>query len=129
MMTMTMRLKFAGTSADKSFTDIFHKPLNLKAQGRVLEDRTLNQEEVREPEHRAFELWSRDFQTHDMRAEELSAPGLRVPASSTAGRGSRLIEERFVEQDALSEMLEEMSLSTLLYYVLAGEGTGKDESS
>jgi hypothetical protein len=37
--------------------------------------------------------------------------------------------ESLVEQDALSEMLTEMSLSTLLYYVLAGEGTGEDESS
>jgi hypothetical protein len=35
--------------------------------------------------------------------------------------------ERLVAQDALSEMLEEMSLSTLLYYVLAGEGKIADE--
>ena len=35
--------------------------------------------------------------------------------------------ERLVEQDALSEMLEEMSLSTLLYYVLVGEGKIADE--
>ena len=32
-----------------------------------------------------------------------------------------------MEQDALSEMLEEMSLSTLLYYVLVGEGKIADE--
>ncbi len=125
---MTMRLKFAGTSADKDFTDIFWKPLNLKAQEHVLEDRTLTQQDVREPEHRALELWAHDLQAHDLRAEELSAPELPVAASSTAGRGSRLIEKR-LEQDALSEMLEEMSLSTLLYYVLVGEGRDKDESS
>ena len=35
--------------------------------------------------------------------------------------------ERLMEQDALSEMLEEMSLSTLLYYVLVGEGKIADE--
>ncbi len=91
---MTMRLKFAGVSADEGFTDIFWQPLNLKAQGNVLEDRTLVHPELREtqvraPEHRAL--------------------------------------ERLVERDALSEMLEEMSLSTLLYYVLAGEGTEMDE--
>ncbi len=35
--------------------------------------------------------------------------------------------EQLVEKDALSEMLAEMSLSTLLYYVLAGEGKIEDE--
>ena len=35
--------------------------------------------------------------------------------------------ERLVARDALSEMLEEMSLSTLLYYVLVGEGKIADE--
>lgn len=35
--------------------------------------------------------------------------------------------EKFVAQDALSEMLEEMSLSALLYYVLMGEGKVADE--
>jgi len=45
--------------------------------------------------------------------------------SSASGR----TPQRFVAQDALTEMLEEMSLSTLLYYVLAGDGRSTDESS
>lgn len=44
----------------------------------------------------------------------------RMPAKMNA-------HARLVEQDALSEMLEEMSLSALLYYVLAGEGMIADE--
>ena len=120
MMTMTMRLKFAGTSADEGFTDIFWKPLNLKAQGNVLEDKRLAHQEPRDLEVRAREPW-----TQDLRAEELPASGLSAAASAKAG----LPSQGLVEQDALSEMLEEMSLSTLLYYVLAGEGTGRDESS
>ena len=115
---MTMRLKFAGTSADESFTDIFWKPindsfgkpLNLKARGNVLEDRTSAQLERRDVEIRAQEPW----------AQGLPASGLPVAVRTREG---------FVEQDALSEMLAEMNLSTLLYYVLAGEGTDKDESS
>jgi hypothetical protein len=110
MMTMTMRLKFAGTSADESFTDIFWKPLNLRARDNVLEDRTLVHQDLRDPE-----VWAQHA-----RAEQLPASGLPV-----AERAS----QRLVEQDALAEMLEEMSLSTLLYYVLAGEGANKDESS
>ena len=103
---MTMRLKFAGTFADEGFTDIFWKPLNLKAQGNVLEDRTRNYREVG-----ASEVW-----VDDLQAERLPAAGLPV-------------SQRPVEQDALSEMLEEMSLSTLLYYVLVGEGTNTGESA
>jgi hypothetical protein len=115
MMTMTMRVKFAGTSADEGFTDIFWKSLNLKARGNVLEDRTLVHQELRDVNVRA----------RDLRAEELPATELPVAVSVSAGR----VSQRLVEQDALSEMLAEMSLSTLLYYVLAGEGTDKDESS
>jgi len=107
---MTMRLKFAGASADEGFTDIFWKPVNLKAQGNVLEDRTLAHQEVADT---------------DVRAQGPRAKGLPVAASGPAAQASR----RLVEEDALSEMLAEMSLSTLLYYVLAGEGTDKDESS
>jgi hypothetical protein len=125
MITMTMRLKFAGTSADESFTNIFGKPLNPKARGNVLEDSTWIHRERRDPEvralgHRALESWA-----HEVRADELPATELPMAASATAGRSL----EGFVEQDALSEMLAEMSLSTLLFYVLAGEGTDKDESS
>jgi hypothetical protein len=115
MMTMTMRLKFAGTSADDGFTDIFWKPLNLKARENVLEDRARVHQEPRDREVRA----------HDLRTKGLPATELPVAASASAGRSL----EGFVEQDALSEMLAEMSLSTLLYYVLAGERTDKDESS
>jgi hypothetical protein len=120
MMTMTMRVKFAGTSADDGFTDIFWKPLNLKAQGSVLEDRAQAHQERRDREVGALDIWAQG-----LRAEELPATELRVAASANAGRTL----EGLVEQDALSEMLEEMSLSTLLFYVLAGEGTGRDESS
>ena len=49
-----------------------------------------------------------------------SALNERAAVSVNAG-------ERLMEQDALSEMLEEMSLSTLLYYVLVGEGKIADE--
>jgi hypothetical protein len=115
MMTMTMRLKYADTSADGGTTEFFWKPLNLKARGNVLEDRMLVRQELRDAE-----VWA-----HNSRVEELPATELPVGASVQAGRSS----EGFVEQDALSEMLVEMSLSTLLYYVLAGEGTDKDESS
>jgi hypothetical protein len=115
MMTMTMRLKFAGAFADEGSTDIFWKPLNLKARGSVLEDMALVHHEVRETDVRAKNL----------RTEGLPATELPVAASARAGRAL----EDVVEQDALSEMLAEMSLSTLLYYVLAGEGTGRDESS
>ncbi|WP_423958403.1 hypothetical protein [Bradyrhizobium sp.] len=104
-MTMTMRLKFAGTSADESFTDIFWKPLNLTGRDNVLEDRTMAHQEVRDA---------------DVRAQDLRTKGLPVMEKTP---------QRLVEQDALAEMLEEMSLSTLLYYVLAGEGANKDESS
>jgi hypothetical protein len=110
MMTMTMRLKFAGTSADESFTDIFWKPLNLKGRENVLEDRTLAHQEMGDT---------------DVRAQTPRAEGLPVAGSGLAARAS----QRLVEEDALSEMLAEMSLSTLLYYVLAGEGTDQDESS
>ena len=102
---MTMRLKFAGVTADEGFTDIFWKPLNLNARENVLEGRTLAQQEVGDTE---------------VRAQDLRTKGLPVAAR---------MSQPFVEQDALAEMLEEMSLSTLLYYVLAGEGTGRDESS
>ena len=115
MMTMTMRVKFADTSADGGFTDIFWKPLNLKARGNVLEDRAFVDQELSDADVRAQDLW----------AEGLPATRLPAAASVRAGR----ISQRLVEQDALSEMLAEMSLSTLLYYVLAGEGTVKDESS
>lgn len=106
MMTMTMRVKFAEGSSEEEFRDISWKPLNLKARGNVLEDRTRNYREVG-----ALEVWADDLQT-----ERLPAAGLPV-------------SQRPVEQDALSEMLEEMSLSTLLYYVLVGEGTNTDESA
>ena len=112
---MTMRVKFAGTSADEGFTDIFWKPLNLKARGNVLEDRTLAHLEAGEGEVR----------TQELRAEAMPAWGSAVAGSPVAER----VSEGFVEQDALSDMLEEMSLSSLLYYVLVGEGTVKDESS
>ena len=56
MMTMTMRLKFAGTSADEGFTDIFWKPLNLMGRDNVLEDRTMAHQEVRDAEVRAQDL-------------------------------------------------------------------------
>ena len=102
---MTMRLRFAGTSADQSFTDIFWKPLNLNGRGNVLEDRTLANQETHDA---------------DVRAQELRTKGLPVMEKTS---------QRFVEQDGLAEMLDEMSLSTLLYYVLAGEGTDRDESS
>jgi hypothetical protein len=120
MMTMTMRVKFADASTDEGYTDIFCKSLNLKARGSVLEDRTRQHEHAGDPEWRALELWAQD-----LRAEGLSATELPVAASVSAGRTS----QRLVEQDALAEMLEEMSLSTLLYYVLAGEGMNTDESS
>ncbi len=107
---MTMRLKFAGASADESFTDIFWKPLNLSGQENVLEDSTLAHQE----------LGDTDVRTQDPRTK-----GLPVAGSGSAARAS----QQLVEQDALAEMLAEMSLSTLLYYVLAGEGTDKDESS
>ncbi len=103
---MTMRVKFAEGSSEEEFRDISWKPLNLKASGNVLEDRTRNYREVG-----ASEVWADDLQT-----ERLPAAGLPV-------------SQRPVEQDALSEMLEEMSLSTLLYYVLVGEGTNTDESA
>ena len=105
-MTMTMRLKFAGAAADGGFTDIFWEPSNLSARGSVLEDRAPMREELR---------------ALGVRGVELEPYGLRAKAL----RGL----QRLVEQDALTEMLEEMSLSTLLYYVLAGEGRAKDESS
>ncbi len=125
MMTMTTRVKFAGTSADEGFTDIFWKPLNLDAQGDVLEDRTLAHQEPRDSEARASGQCALEPWTQDVHTEELPATKLPAATSSSAGRPS----QQLVEQDALSEMLEEMSLSTLLYYVLVGEGTGKDESS
>jgi hypothetical protein len=101
MMTMTMRLTFAGASADRRFTEIFWKPLNLMARGNVLEGRTPVQEELR--------------------AQASASPCLRSETWGTHGGGG-------VEQDALAEMLEEMSLSTLLYYVLAGDAREMDES-
>jgi hypothetical protein len=130
MMTMTMRVKFAGTSADEGFTDIFWKPLNLQAPGSVLEDRTLVHQELREREVgalevRALEVRALEVRARDARAEGLPATELPVAASSSARQAS----QRLVEPDALTEMLAEMSLSTLLYYVLAGEGTDRDESS
>jgi hypothetical protein len=130
MMTMTMRVKFAGTSADEGFTDIFWKPLNLQAPGSVLEDRTLVHQELREREVgalevRALEVRALEVRAQDARAEGLPATELPVAASSSARQAS----QRLVEPDALTEMLAEMSLSTLLYYVLAGEGTDRDESS
>jgi len=102
---MTMRLKFADTSADEGFTDIFWKPLNLGARDNVLEDRTLVHQERCDPE---------------VRARDLRAKGLPV---------AERVAQRLVAQDGLTEMLAEMSLSTLLYYVLAGEGADKDESA
>ena len=102
---MTMRLKFAGTSADESFTDIFRKPLNLMGRDNVLEDRPMAHQDVCDA---------------DVRAQDLRTKGLPVMEKTP---------QRFVEPDGLAEMLEEMSLSTLLYYVLAGEGANKDESS
>ena len=127
---MTMRVKFAGTSADEGFTDIFWKPLNLQAPGSVLEDRTLVHQELREREVgalevRALEVRALEVRARDARAEGLPATELPVAASSSARQAS----QRLVEPDALTEMLAEMSLSTLLYYVLAGEGTDRDESS
>lgn len=97
-----MRLKFADASADEGFTEIFCKSLNLKGQGDVLEERP--------------------GMLRGLRDRALRAAGVPV-----AERRPQLLAERAVEQDALSEMLEEMSLSTLLYYVLAGEGTEADE--
>ena len=120
MMTMTTRVKFAGTSADEGFTDIFWKPLNLKARGNVLDDRSFAHQELRDADVRVQEPWDRE-----LRVDELPATELPVAASAKTGRAL----EGVVEQDALSEMLAEMSLSTLLYYVLAGERTDKDESS
>jgi hypothetical protein len=120
MMTMTMRLKYADTSADGGTTDIFWKPLNLKARGNVLEDRTLVHQELRDAD-----VWAQEPWAYNSRVEELPATELPVAASASAGRSL----EGVVEQDALSEILTEMSLSTLLYYVLAGERTDKDESA
>jgi hypothetical protein len=125
MMTMTTRLKFAGTSADEGFTEIFWKPLNLKARGNVLEDRTLVRQELRDTEVRGPGSLALEPSAQGLPMKGLPATKRPVAASAHAGRAL----EGFVEQDALSEMLAEMSLSTLLYYVLAGEGTDKDESS
>jgi hypothetical protein len=120
MMTMTTRVKFADASTDEGYTDIFCKSLNLKARGSVLEERTRKHEDAGDPEWRALELWAQD-----LRVEGVPAAG--APVLGVSGTGQR--SQRLVEQDALVEMLEEMSLSTLLYYVLAGDGRNKDESA
>jgi|GEM_PF-7130865 len=56
---------------------------------------------------------------------------LKPDAGGSALRESTAVSvdanERLVEKDALSEMLEEMSPSTLFYCVLAGEGKIADE--
>ncbi len=97
---MTMRLKFADGTADEGFTDIFAKTLNLKAMRNVLGiDNVLD---------------NRTRQEQEPREAMLRAEGL-------------LGSKRLVERDALSEMLEEMSLSSLLYYVLAGDGRNTHE--
>ena len=122
---MTMRVKFADATAEDKYTDIFCKPLNLKARGSVLEERTRKHLEAGEPEGRALEFWAQD-----LRAEGQPAAGLPISGASMVGwMRTRREAQRLVEQDALTEMLEEMSLSTLLYYVLAGDGRNADESS
>ena len=124
-MTTTMRVKFADATAEDKYTDIFCKPLNLKARGSVLEERTRKHLEAGEPEGRALEFWAQD-----LRAEGQPAAGLPISGASMVGwMSTRRETQRLVEQDALTEMLEEMSLSTLLYYVLAGDGRNADESS
>jgi hypothetical protein len=125
MMTMTMRVKFADATADEGYTDIFCKSLNLKARGSVLEDRTRKHEDAGDPEWRALELWAQDLRTEGVPVAAAPVLGSSVSGFSDTGRTS----QRLVEQDALTEMLEEMSLSTLLYYVLAGEGMNQDESA
>lgn len=122
---MTMCVKFADAATEEGYTEIFRNSLNLKGCGSVLEDRTRKQLETSEPRSRAEELMARD-----LRMEGMADAGVQVAASSVAdsgvaGRGS----QRLMEQDALTEMLEEMSLSSLLYYVLAEEGMEKDEPS
>jgi hypothetical protein len=120
MLTMMTRVKFADAAAEEGYTEILRKSLNPNVRGNVLEDRTRKHVEASEPENWALGLWAQDLRT-----EATPARGLPVSAAAVAGRGS----QQLVEQDGLSEMLEEMSLSTLLYYVLAGEGRAKDESS
>ena len=122
---MTMRVKFADATAEDKYTDIFCKPLNLKARGSVLEERTRKHLEAGEPEGRALEFWAQDLPAEGQPAAGLHVSGRLDMGSSVFGR----TRQRFVEQDALTEMLEEMSLSTLLYYVLAGDGRNADESS
>jgi hypothetical protein len=125
MMTMTMRVKFADVFADEATTDIFCNSLNLKARGSVLEESTRKHPEASDVEGRVLELWARD-----LRAEGQPAAGLPISGASMVGwMRTRREAQRLVEQDALTEMLEEMSLSTLLYYVLAGDGRNADESS
>jgi hypothetical protein len=119
MLTMTTRVKFADATADEGYTEVFRKSLNLEGRGSVLEGRTRKQVETTDPEGRALELWAQD-----LRAEVVPMAGSRA-VGSVAERTT----QRLMEQDALSEMLEEMSLSTLLYYVLAGEGRSGDETS
>ena len=117
---MTTRVKFADAVAEEGYTEIFRKSLNLCGPGNVLEDRTKEQMEASEPESWALGLWAKD-----LRAEGMPAVDLPVFTAAIAERGS----QQLVEDDALAEMLEEMSLSTLLYYVLAGDGRNADESS
>ena len=112
---MTMRVKFADASTDEGYTDIFCKSLNLKARGSVLEERTRKHEDAGDPEWRALELWAQDLRTEGVPVAAPSVLESAVSGFSDTGRMS----QRLVEQDALTEMLEEMSLSTLLYYVLA----------
>jgi hypothetical protein len=125
MMTMTMRVKFAEASADEGTTDMFCNFLNLKVRGSVLGERAQKHQGASDPESRAFEVWAQDLRAEGQTASGLPVLGAFDMGSSASGR----TPQRFVAQDALTEMLEEMSLSTLLYYVLAGDGRSTDESS
>jgi len=117
---MMMRVKFADAAAEDGYTEIFRNSLNLMGCGNVLEDSTRKHVEISEPRNRALEVLARDW-----RMDRMSPAGLQEAASSVGWRGS----QRLMEKDALTEMLDEMSLSSLLYYVLAEEGMGKDEPS
>jgi hypothetical protein len=110
-------VKLADAAAKEGYTEIFRNFLNLKGCGNVLEDRTRKHVEVSEPRSRAMEMLARDLR--------VPAEGVQVAASSVSARGSQSL----MEKDALTEMLDEMSLSSLLYYVLAEEGMEKDEPS
>ncbi len=122
---MTMRVTFADGSTDEATTYIFCNSLNLKARGSVLEESTGKHQEASDLEGRVLELWAKDLRVEGQPAARLPVSG----ASMVGWMSTRREAQQLVEQDALAEMLEEMSLSTLLYYVLAGDGRNADESS